>query len=1028
MVISSENSPVIKTGVAARRLKVLFPRGVEPTPHLLEAFSPSSSSSTIARDEDSHRRTDMTLKAILLDRPARVEETDNAASRQGIHRDILAEVAVAPRTLDALKLPAGAIVKVTNPKRPEVRPHLVRIWPSADIAAPHTVGLPPTLAFNLGLALHLLVLLSSNEDTTTSTSNTTTEPMAWVTVEAYHPHPVAADQNEEDTSSPPSIEKQEQGQEQEQNGSYTQDQKNEGEVALWPQPPPLQPCPVPIAKVVHLAVVREPASGWMPPTLDGQQVHAFLSSDINGSSSSQGTDPVEAMKTYFLGGIRVVCEGDVLAVCKPESSSSLSRIGQVLENLNRPVQDDGSGGSGGDMSLPPPSLLYFRVTSVVPEGKAMQAVDIGTTVVKLSGTCCANLPVGLRQYMAPVTTSSSSSSLLGWYANAAALGNRQSWSLPYVGRLMPVWREIALLASTVLHPATAAIPLRLSILVHGPPGSGRRTAVSAAAAALGCHYTMISARDIKGDGPIPESKIAEGLRVSFDVAGRYRPCFLTLSDFELLAAPGGDAQAEAGASRLGSVLAECVASGLHRSHSTHPSQLYPCPIFLIACATSPEDVHPAMRRCFTHEIQVDAPDAGQRETLLRSFMRLAGKDLGPEEWADVARHTSGLLPRDLRSFAADACAAAALAALPPAAVLCPKDNELEEEEEEEGYAVVGLVNNKSISMGGNNNNSIVVPPHSLEDAHISIALTAARERMATGIGAPKIPNVLWDDVGGLEDVKLSILDTVELPLKHPELFSSGLRRRSGVLLYGPPGTGKTLLAKAVATECAVNFLSVKGPELINMYVGESERQVREVFARARRAKPCVIFFDELDSLAPARGRGSDSGGVMDRVVSQVLAEIDSAQGEGGTDDVFIIGATNRPDLLDPALLRPGRLDKLLYVGVASDDASQLKVIKALTRKFTLAGDVDLQAVAAQCPPRLTGADLYALCSDAWMMALKRHVAGAKDGESEGEDEGAAAVAVGQIDFEAALVKLRPSLSERDIVRYERIRDQYAGKK
>ncbi|KAJ1488930.1 P-loop containing nucleoside triphosphate hydrolase protein, partial [Baffinella frigidus] len=142
-----------------------------------------------------------------------------------------------------------------------------------------------------------------------------------------------------------------------------------------------------------------------------------------------------------------------------------------------------------------------------------------------------------------------------------------------------------------------------------------------------------------------------------------------------------------------------------------------------------------------------------------------------------------------------------------------------------------------------------------------------------------VPNVSWDDVGGLEDVKREILDTVELPLKHPELFESGLKQRSGVLLYGPPGTGKTLLAKAVATECALSFLSVKGPELISMYIGESEKNIRQVFKRAREAAPCVIFFDELDSLAPNRGRGADSGGVMDRVVSQLLAEMDGMAGK-----------------------------------------------------------------------------------------------------------------------------------------------------
>lgn len=209
-------------------------------------------------------------------------------------------------------------------------------------------------------------------------------------------------------------------------------------------------------------------------------------------------------------------------------------------------------------------------------------------------------------------------------------------------------------------------------------------------------------------------------------------------------------------------------------------------------------------------------------------------------------------------------------------------------------------------------------------ADFDVALAKVRTSYSESIGAPKIPNVSWDDVGGLANVKSDILDTIQLPLEHPELFADGLKKRSGmllniysvvhhlqtcptgILLYGPPGTGKTLLAKAVATSCSLNFFSVKGPELLNMYIGESEANVRRVFQRARDAKPCVIFFDELDSVAPKRGNFGDSGGVMDRIVSQLLAELDGmSSGKGGT-DVFVIGATNRPDLLDPALLRPGR--------------------------------------------------------------------------------------------------------------------------
>jgi peroxin-6 len=160
-----------------------------------------------------------------------------------------------------------------------------------------------------------------------------------------------------------------------------------------------------------------------------------------------------------------------------------------------------------------------------------------------------------------------------------------------------------------------------------------------------------------------------------------------------------------------------------------------------------------------------------------------------------------------------------------------------------------------------------------------------------------------------------------------------MKKRSGILFYGPPGTGKTLLAKAIATEYSLNFFSVKGPELLNMYIGESEANVRRVFQRARDARPCVVFFDELDSVAPKRGNQGDSGGVMDRIVSQLLAELDGMSGgEDNGGGVFVIGATNRPDLLDPALLRPGRFDKMLYLGVSDTHEKQLTILQALTRK------------------------------------------------------------------------------------------------
>jgi peroxin-6 len=199
----------------------------------------------------------------------------------------------------------------------------------------------------------------------------------------------------------------------------------------------------------------------------------------------------------------------------------------------------------------------------------------------------------------------------------------------------------------------------------------------------------------------------------------------------------------------------------------------------------------------------------------------------------------------------------------------------------------------------------------------------------------------WSDVGGLNEIKQIIVDTILLPLSFPYLFSSKNKKvsitRSGILLYGPPGTGKTLLAKAISNECGLNFLSVKGPELLDMYVGQTELNVRNLFEKARLNSPCILFFDELDSLAPIRGRAGDSGGVMDRVVSQLLTEIDGLD-KYNTNwsekpiQIFLIGATNRPDLIDPSLLRPGRFDKLIYVPIAKSQSERVNILKALIKK------------------------------------------------------------------------------------------------
>ena len=538
-----------------------------------------------------------------------------------------------------------------------------------------------------------------------------------------------------------------------------------------------------------------------------------------------------------------------------------------------------------------------------------------------------------------------------------------------------------------------------ALLLHGP---GERTAAGAvwdAAEALGvgvvefCCYELAEGAAAEGGGDV-----AAALAAAAESAARFAPAVLLLRRFEAL---GGDSAAEGPNSTqeplllpLRALRKAATAAAADRAARRNSSGYYPL-VLLAATAASAEEVPGGCRRHFTHEIEVLLPDEGERVEALRATGVFRSGERGVAEDGDLqghsfslkrlARETPGASADDLAHFAAD-------------------------------------VAHRAMSDAGSGPGSVDVT-----DEQVVAALAGLRDRSSQVIGAPKVPNVGWGDVGGLEDVKEAIVDTFDLPLRHPELFSSGLQLRSGVLLYGPPGTGKTLLAKAVATECTLNFLSVKGPELISMYIGESERNVRDVFRRARQAAPSVIFFDELDALAPARGRAGDSGGVMDRVVSQFLAELDDVQGSAGEGNVFVIGATNRPDLIDPSLLRPGRFDTTLYVGIASDGASRVSVLAALTRRFELAPDADLAAVAARCPKHLTGADLYALCADAWMNGAKRTVAARGPGGAGEGPPGDARVLVSAADFSGALEQLTPSLSLEELARYERIRDSYRNK-
>jgi transitional endoplasmic reticulum ATPase len=263
----------------------------------------------------------------------------------------------------------------------------------------------------------------------------------------------------------------------------------------------------------------------------------------------------------------------------------------------------------------------------------------------------------------------------------------------------------------------------------------------------------------------------------------------------------------------------------------------------------------------------------------------------------------------------------------------------------------------------------------------------------------EVPEIHWEDIGGLEDVKRALREAVELPFKYPELFEQvGIRPTKGILLFGPPGTGKTLLAKAVATESEANFISIRGPELLSKWVGESERGIREVFKKARQSAPCVVFFDEIDAIAPSRGSRIGDSGVTDRMVNQLLTEMDGIQ---PLKHIVVIGATNRVDILDPALLRPGRFDSIIYIP-PPDLESRYQILKVHTRKMPLDNDVNLKEIAS-LTEGYTGADLEALCKEAGMAAIR---------------EGAKPLIVKRKHFESALNVVGPSLTPDDIKYYQ----------
>merc|ERR1711881_717123 len=417
-------------------------------------------------------------------------------------------------------------------------------------------------------------------------------------------------------------------------------------------------------------------------------------------------------------------------------------------------------------------------------------------------------------------------------------------------------------------------------------------------------------------------------------------------------------------------------------------------VVVMAATNRPNSIDPALRRFgrFDREVDIGIPDETGRMEILRIHtknMKL-GDDVDLEV---VAKETHGHVGSDIAAL----CSEAALQQI-------RKKMDLIDLEDDEIDAEVL--------------DSLAVTMDDFKWALKNSNPSALRETVV------EVPNVSWDDIGGLKETKRELQELVQYPVEHPEKFLKfGMTPSKGVLFYGPPGCGKTMLAKAIANECQANFISIKGPELLTMWFGESEANVREIFDKARSAAPCVLFFDELDSIAKSRGGSvGDAGGASDRVINQILTEMD---GMGAKKNVFIIGATNRPDIIDPAILRPGRLDQLIYIPLP-DDGSRLAILKSNLRKSPIHKDVDLPYMA-KMTKGFSGADLTEICQRACKLAIRESIDADIRREKERQKQGANMDVDDDEDlvpeilkrhFEEAMKFARRSVSDNDIKKYE----------
>ena len=490
------------------------------------------------------------------------------------------------------------------------------------------------------------------------------------------------------------------------------------------------------------------------------------------------------------------------------------------------------------------------------------------------------------------------------------------------------------------------------ILLYGPPGCGKTLLAKAVATESEAYFIAINGPEIMSKF-YGESE--QRLREIFEEAKTHAPAIIFIDEIDAIAPKREEVTGEVEKRVVAQLLA--LMDGLETRGD----------VIVIGATNRPSALDPALRRPgrFDREIEIGVPDRqGRYEILLVHTRNMPLAD--DVDLHKVAEITHGFVGADLAALCREAAMKALRRYLPKI--------DLEEES---------------------------IPPEVLDSIEVTMDdfMRAFREITPTALREVEIeiPSVRWEDVGGLYDVKQELREAVEWPLKYPESFKRlGIKPPKGILLYGPPGCGKTLLAKAVATESGANFVAVKGPEIFSKWVGESERAIREIFRKARQVAPCVVFLDEVDAIAPMRGMSIGDSMVTERVVSQLLTEMSGIENLEG---VVVIGATNRPDILDPALLRPGRLDRLIYVP-PPDFMSRLEILKIHTRNMPLAEDVDLEELA-RATEGYSGSDLEVLVREAGMMALREDI------NTEN---------VRMRHFREALRRIRPSITE-DMLRY-----------